>query len=340
MTEKITALQISERLEVSRSTVSRAFDPMSRISPAVRRRVLKLAHELGYRPTAASRLTLREYPHVIALVVRDLTNPVRATLMTKLIRELEHNHTLPLVFQVPNARRASARAEAILGYLPSAVVMSGFMPPSSLLTLFSQRGTPTLIVNRGHIRGLVANYVTSDHHGGGKAAAEFLTQSGCRRIAFVSGQNIYNSDASAERIRGFLAGLDAAGATAAFAHEGNHTYESGTRAAREFFNASAPPDGVFCSNDLMAMGYMDTARHEFGRTAPEDFQLIGYDDIEMASWAPYRLSTVAQNMDLMIEASVRGIRQLLENPDRSVRVTLPVDMVERVTTNRRMEAPT
>lgn len=332
MVDKITARNISDLLSVSRSTVSRAFDPMSRISPEVRRRILKLAHEIGYRPTVASRLTMCEYPHVVALIVRDVTNPVRATIMTSLIRELDRENILPLVFQVPNARIASARVEAIMAYLPSAVVMSGFLPQPSLLTLCSQRGTPTLIINRGSITGLAANFVTSDHHGGGMAAARFLASAGCKRIAFVSGHTPANADPGEARTQGFLAGLERAGTVAAFAFEGDHTYESGARAAREFFASPAPPDGVFCGNDMMAMGFKDTAREIFGKTVPQDYQLIGYDNIEMANWGAYRLSTVAQNMDAVIDATVKGIRQLLENPDRSVRVTLPVSLIERSTT--------
>lgn len=333
MSQRVTARDIAEKLSVSRSTVSRAFDPISRISPDVRRRILKLAHEIGYRPTVASRLTMREYPHVVALIVRDVTNPVRATIMTRLIRELEREGTLPLVFQVPNARIASVRAEAIIGYLPSVVVMSGFMPHPSLLTLCSQRGTPTLIVNRGRTVGLATNFVTSDHYGGGMAAAKFLTQARCKRIAFVSGHTIANADPSEARIQGFLAGLEQAGTKADFAFEGDHSYESGAQAVRQFFAAPNPPDGVFCGNDMMAMGFKDTAREAFGKTAPQDYQLIGYDNIEMANWVAYRLSTVAQNMDAVIDATVQGIRQLLEKPDKSVRVTLPVDLIERSTTS-------
>lgn len=332
MANKITARDIAERLDISRSTVSRAFDPNSRISSDVRRRILKLAHEIGYRPTVASRLTMREYPYVVAVIVRDVTNPVRATIMTRLIRELEREGALPLVFQVPNARTASSRAEAILGYLPSAVVMSGFMPQPSLLTLCSQRGTPTLIVNRGRITGLAANFVTSDHHGGGMAAASFFAQAGCKRIAFVSGHKLTNPDPSEARIQGFLAGLEQAGTVAAFAYEGDHSYESGARAAREFFAVADPPDGIFCGNDMMAMGFKDAARVAFGKNAPRDYQLIGYDDIEMANWAAYRLSTVAQNMDAVIGASVQGIRELVENPDKPVRITLSVNLIHRSTT--------
>ncbi|MGQ7848739.1 LacI family DNA-binding transcriptional regulator [Granulosicoccus sp. 3-233] len=334
MSERITAHDIAERLSVSRSTVSRAFDPNSRISPDVRRRILKMAHEIGYRPTVASRLVMREYPHVIALIVRDITNPVRATIMTRLIREFEREGTLPLVFQVPNARIASTRAETIMGYLPSAVVMSGFMPQASLLTQCSQRSIPALVINRGQTVGLAANYVTSDHYAGGMAAARFLTKAGCQRIAFVSGHSgVVNADPSEARIEGFLAGLDEAGSVAVAAYEGDHSYESGVKAADKFFGAPNPPDGVFCGNDMMAMGFKDTARETYGMNAPQDYQLIGYDNIEMANWTAYRLSTVAQNMDAVLEATVQGIRQLLQDPETPVRVTLPVDLIERSTTS-------
>lgn len=335
MTQKVTALHIADQLKVSRSTVSRAFDPMSRISPDVRRRVLKLAHELGYRPTTAARLMMREYPHVIAVIVRDVTNPMRAGIMSRLIRELERDGNLPLVFQVPNARSASARIEAILSHLPSAVVMTGFMPPSSVLTLCSQRGTPTLILNRGGIKGLAANFVTSDHYEGGRLAAEKLVVLGCQKIAFVSGQGGNDPDASEERLRGFLAGLEQAGAVAMAAYDGDHSYDAGNRAARQFFSGRSRPDGIFCGNDLMAMGFKDTAAEEFNLTAPQNYQLIGYDNVDTASYLPYRLSTVAQDMNAVISAAVRGINALVENSEKSIRVTVPVEFIARSTTSEK-----
>nr|WP_281004455.1 substrate-binding domain-containing protein [Notoacmeibacter marinus] len=275
---------------------------------------------------------MREYPHVIAVVVRDVTNPVRATIMTRLIRELERSGYLPLVFQVPNARTTSARIEAILSHLPSAVVMTGLRPPSSVMTLCSQRGTPTLILNRGDIKGLAANYVTSDHQGGGLKAAEVLIELGCRNIAFVSGQSVNDPDASEERMRGFLAGLEQAGKAACAAYEGDHSYESGVRAAHSVFMGRTVPDGIFCSNDMMAMGFMDAARDTFGLAAASDYQLVGYDDIDMASWAPYQLSTVAQDMEAVITATVNGVQCLLDTPDQPVRVVVPVNFVARKTT--------
>ncbi|MEN9062712.1 substrate-binding domain-containing protein [Ponticoccus litoralis] len=143
-------------------------------------------------------------------------------------------------------------------------------------------------------------------------------------------------DASAERLRGFLAGLEQAGVVAMAAYDGDHTYDAGRRAAREFCTARTRPDGVFCGNDLMAMGFKDTAEEEFGLTAPSNYQLVGYDNIETAGYRPYRLSTVAQDMAAVIAAAVRGINELVEKPEKSIRVTVPVEFIARTTTTERV----
>ena len=57
---------------------------------------------------------------------------------------------------------------------------------------------------------------------------------------------------------------------------------------------SQPPDGVFCVTDVLALGFMDAARHEFHRAIPRDLCIIGFDDIPQAGWASYELTTFRQ----------------------------------------------
>ena len=72
-------------------------------------------------------------------------------------------------------------------------------------------------------------------------------------------------------------------------------------AARQLFAQSEPPDGVFCVTDLLAMGFMDTARHEFGVSVPEDLCIVGFDDIDQADWTSYSLTTFRQPLELVAE---------------------------------------
>jgi DNA-binding LacI/PurR family transcriptional regulator len=330
---RITAENVAEMVGVSRSTVSRAFDPNSRISAKVRRDILRIANEVGYRPTTAGRLAMKVNPNIVTLVVRDITNPIRASLTTRLIRELERDGLLPLIFQVPNANAASSRAEYILGNLPKVVVVSGFKPPASMITLCTQRGVPILVLNRGRVKGLATNQVSSDHFTGGKIVAQELVARGCRRIGFVSGHSVNDPDASEERIHGFLTALEDLGMSATAAFEGDHSYQSGANAAKEMFTLQFPPDGVFCGNDMMALGFLDAARDVFGKSAPDDFQLIGYDNIEMASWGAYQISTVAQDMDAVMATASYGIKTLISQPNRTINTLVPVKFLSRRTTS-------
>ena len=76
-----TARQLAERLGVATSTITRAFDEHSRISDELRQRILALADELGYRPSAIARSLNRRRTGIVALVMGDMTNPFYPALL-------------------------------------------------------------------------------------------------------------------------------------------------------------------------------------------------------------------------------------------------------------------
>jgi DNA-binding LacI/PurR family transcriptional regulator len=53
--------------------------------------------------------------------------------------------------------------------------------------------------------------------------------------------------------------------------------------------------------DLLACGFMDAARFEFGMAIPADLCVIGFDDIEQAGWSSYNLTTFRQPVDLIAD---------------------------------------
>lgn len=73
---------------------------------------------------------------------------------------------------------------------------------------------------------------------------------------------------------------------------GDWTRRGGREAMRELLTRSPRPDAVFCANDLMAIGAMDTVR-EAGLSIPGDISLVGFDDIDAASLVTPALTTVS-----------------------------------------------
>src|SRR5437870_4059435 len=106
------------------------------------------------------------------------------------------------------------------------------------------------------------------------------------------------------------------------------------RAARVRTNCSEdePPTAIFCFNDEMAIGVMDTAKSR-GLRIPRDLSVAGFDDIRFARYTDPPLTTVAQPMREIGEGTVRLLLQILNGqsaPPESI--TLPHTLIIRSST--------
>lgn len=317
-------------LNVSRSTISRAFDPYSNISDETRKRILSVSEELGYRPALLSKIIEKKGRGLIAIAIQDTVNPVRAAMLSHIVTGLQRNGFLPLVFQNSGVDNIRVTMDLIIDYDPKVILVMGFVPHSSIVAQCARKKKPVLVVNRGRVDSLFLHYVTSDHYGGGLLAAEELIRTGASRIGMVTGRP--DGSVAEERLRGFMAGLESQGRTLWSAFEGDHTYEGGYRAARNMLADKQYPDGVFCSNDMTALGFLDAARNEMRLVVPNDLQIIGYDGIDMASWPPYSLTTLSQNMAKIVELTVETAGALSIGATELVKKVIPPTLIKRNTT--------
>lgn len=113
------------------------------------------------------------------------------------------------------------------------------------------------------------------------------------------------------------------------------TYEGGRNAATALLQAPSPPDAVFCSNDLIAIGCVDAARG-LGRRVPEDVMVIGFDDIPEAGWSGNSLTTFRQAEPSMVDAALEVLHTFTEaeGPVAGTVITVPVLLTERQSTMR------
>jgi len=58
------------------------------------------------------------------------------------------------------------------------------------------------------------------------------------------------------------------------------------------------------------------AATQLGVRVPEDLWVVGYDDVDMASWAAFDLTTVRQPSRLMAAEAVSLLRDRLDDPER------------------------
>jgi DNA-binding LacI/PurR family transcriptional regulator len=119
---------------------------------------------------------------------------------------------------------------------------------------------------------------------------------------------------------------------------GRTSYETGAAAARSLLTQRSTPDAVFCINDLIACGFMDVARHEFGVRVPADICVIGFDDIEQAAWSSYDLTTFAQPLNEITRHVVHLLELGAAPGNRGTREVFDAPLVWRRSVRRRAQA--
>lgn len=90
-------------------------------------------------------------------------------------------------------------------------------------------------------------------------------------------------------------------------------------------------DAVFCGDDILAMGAIDACVEARVRV-PEHFGILGYNDIAMAAWPSYALTTIRQPIGDIISAAVDMIVGMGERGDLKVELRrFACTLVERGT---------
>jgi LacI family transcriptional regulator len=203
---------------------------------------------------------------------------------------------------------------------------------SDVVDWFSDRGVPVVLLNRD-IEGAAVDRVLSDTRFGGALAGELLVRLGHKRMGVLAGPP--NTSTSRDRERGFREEIERLGVAylPELTRHGEYTYASGHQWARELLTLPDPPTALFCGNDVMAFGALDAARR-LGVDVPGDLSIVGYDDIDMATWAAFDLSTIRQPLPQMAKAAARMMVSRIESDAELEPRTqiFPANVILRATT--------
>lgn len=295
----VSAQAVARRAGVSRSAVSRTFTDGASVSEETRRKVMQAADELGYHVNHLARGLINHHSNIVCLVAADMGSPFHARLLEVLSRRLQEIDKVTMVINTSGDKDSVARAlRQTLNYRADATVVLSGSPAASLIDTCVANGQHVILINRDdHPDG--PDNLRMDYVAAGSEAFFLLDRAGCQRIAVISSHS--ETPSIRGRERAFIAAAQAAGKHVIVTRAGPTLYQTGIEAARQLFARADPPDGAFCVTDLLACGFMDSARHEFGVNIPDDLCVIGHDDIEQASWESYNLTTFLQPIEQIAE---------------------------------------
>jgi DNA-binding LacI/PurR family transcriptional regulator len=321
----ITSHDVARLAGVSQSAVSRAFTPGASISPALREKVKAAATRLGYQPNLLPRMILHGRSGIVAVVVGGGYNPHHAATLEAFSLALRKAGKKIMLVQGDSDRALDEVVGELIGYRIDGVVSALSILTHKAAAAISAHGIPVVILNSGITTDFV-HVVEIDNEAAGRAAAQHLITRGARRLSYVGAESI----ASRARQLGFCtAAVEAGIARPSYLH-GTLDHDGGFTAGQAMLAAKDRPDGIFCVNDLTAIGVIDALRLEGGLTIPQDAQLIGFDNIPASRWPAYDLTTIDQDVETMARRAI----ELLEGGTSEENGRTVVDFIfkERSTT--------
>nr|WP_277875832.1 substrate-binding domain-containing protein [Acetobacter fallax] len=236
---------------------------------------------------------------MVGVVVGGLSNPFYVSALEHLVGALRDQGLQVLLVHVDDALTLDSALDQLLGYRIDAVVTALAIGSAAVARALGALRIPVICFN-SRLTGPWISTVSSDNRAAGVVAARLLAERGVVRPVWLAGP--LRNVASVARGDGFRAGLGAlAGDLVSL--RGDDTYESGYDAVSGMLTRGVRPDGMFCSNDMMACGAIDALRERGGLLCPEDVVLLGYDNIPQGAWRAYDLTTFDQGVERLVEAA-------------------------------------
>ena len=267
---------------VSTTTVSHSLNDVGRISPATRKRVRRIAAELGYAPNILARGLRRRRSETIGLLGDEIvTTPFAGRIIAGAQEAAKAHGSLLLIFNTNREPELEEREALLLkqrkvdGVLYAAMFHRQVTIPATLADV------PVVLVDATSDDPSISS-VVPDEVSGGRDAVSLLLSAGHRRIGFLNGED--DIPATHGRLKGFNDALAAAGIEPDGAHvlRVPATAEGGYHGGLSMLQRPDRPTGIFCFTDRVAMGCYQAAA-EVGLRIPDQLSIVGFDDLQIIS---------------------------------------------------------
>ena len=316
-TKRITIKDVAARAGVSFATVSRVLDDHPDISQETKERVRAVCAELSYVPNAAAKGLTGQATHTIGLVVPDISNPYFFG-MAAAVEETAAAHGYRVLLS-NSMRNAELEYQAIDNFMARQVdglLISATSPQSQAYHRKLLGTLPCVYFGVNHDEN--CSYVMSDNEDGTYKATQYLISLGHRDILFLGGRP--SSRTREHRVRGFYRAMKEAGLQgrdlAAYTEQ---NFMRQWTLEQSMAVLSGPlPDAIVAFSDTIALKVMEAAEIR-GLKIPEDFSLIGYDNISLSALPRVDLTTVSQQKVLQ---GIIATERLLEKIEGSTEKTI------------------
>ena len=333
----VTIKDIARLAGVSHSTVSRTLKGSPGVGEETRSRILALCQQHGYQVNLLARSLSAGRSDIISCILPGLDNPLFAEMVLNLERYVQQfgYHIMVCHGRVEDSNIRQL-FDFLIGHRVAGIILfSSSREAPMLIQRYISRVPIVLqgifdIVNTS----IPVPAVTTDNLAGGRMAAEYLYGLGHRKVVYLGVRQ--SSVSHALRCDSFTNTARQLGmALRVFPNETLFsTIDVGYHLAKQLFLGDFQETAVFAACDSIALGVMAAAK-EFHLSIPQDFSLMGFDNISYASYPQVRLTTMDPSKKVLMEQTVKCLLDRVDSPclEPSLRL-IPPTLLERKTCRR------
>ena len=297
-----TIQDVARAAGVSVGTVSRAMNDYPDISEKTREKILRIAHELGYRPNLVSKSLSSKNFQEIALVLSGFLEDVMfndfETMLMKGCYQFAFEHDLDISMYVINSKIQEEKTFEQLCYEHNiaGAVLFGLKSTDPYFKTLAQSRKPCVTIDV-EVGGACVGNVTNDHAAAFDELTQYLIDQGHRKIAIVCGRK--NATVTSERLEGAVRAMKRNGLEFQedFIIQTNFLKEEATEVVKQFFEGHSPDSvtAFLCMSDMLAIGVSESLK-KMGYSLPDDYSVVGYDGLYVTDYTEPRITTVDQNI--------------------------------------------
>lgn len=336
MAKRTTLRDIAQQADVALSTVSQVLNNKPGVSAELRKHVLEVAAELGYRQKITIDAPLNAQLDVVGILMKRSNdeplqvNPFYSYVLAGTERECQR-HNISLMYaniEVDDTNRALSLPAMLLDQRVDGVIIVGTFLEETILDISRRTGQNIVLVDAYTSGQNPFDSVLIDNYNGAIMAVEHLIAQGHRHIGLI-GSSEHSYPSIAERREGYLTALRRHGLRVEYIEDGALDREDAIQATTRLMQRAPHLTAIFGCNDNVAIGALN-ALTQMGRRVPDDVSVVGFDDIDLAQEITPTLTSIHVDKVLMGAMALRALRDRAESPERAaVKMTITTQLIMR-----------
>ncbi|MGM0216305.1 ribose utilization transcriptional repressor RbsR [Enterococcus sp. AZ109] len=292
-------------------------------------KVMAAKEALDYQPNYFAQQMIIKRSKTIGVLLSDITNPFFGQMMSGIEKALYQENFVTIICNAnfDEEKERYYLEELMRRGVDGFIIATPAISNQTLDEMLHSRKRPYIIIDQKRTEGLT-DAVLSDDFTGGQLAAQHLIDLGHKNLVMV--MPIDGAEHLQNRLRGFKKACDGHPEVSITIIDAPMNKDGGYKAAQQIIQTKAT--GIFAINDETVFG-LYRGMEDAGKGIPDDYSIVGYDNVEMCEYVTPRMTTIAQSIPAIGETTARILLERIKDPEKQPEeVILPVTLIERKST--------